>query len=551
MQGSTCLKSARKEAACQKACPAGIDVPRYVRAIAAGKFDESLAVIRESIPFPSVCGYACFAPCEARCGKGQFDEPIAIRALKRAAAERGGGLWKSGWKKDPPTGKKAAVIGAGPSGLTAAYYLALKGHEVVVFEGKDEAGGMMRWAIPEYRLSRAILAAEIDEIKALGVEIKTNTRVAAVGDLKRAGYDAVYIACGAQKSVPLGIPGDESAGVFGAIDFLESVNKGNPLPIGRRVAVVGGGNAAIDAARSAIRLGAMEAKLFYRRTRNEMPAYPDEIDAAVAEGVTIEFLASPVMIQKQEEGLQMIFNRMELGPPDRGGRPKPLCKPGYEFSVVTDTVISAIGQEVALESRFGIGLDDNGLIPVDADDLSTELEGVFAGGDAVKGPSSIIEAIADGKRAASAIDRALGGDGSLALSLATEEAGTEPGFCRHDSAPRTEIPCLSTGIRVNSFDMVEKTLNPYVAGREAERCLSCDYKHFDVTLDFEACKECGYCLNVCHMDVFSPGVRFNEKGYRALEVKHPANCVGCMKCFYSCPDFCMEIKGADFITSRK
>lgn len=545
MQGTTCLRIARKEAACQKACPAGIDVPRYIRAIAAGKFDESLSIIRESIPFPSVCGYACFAPCEAHCGKGQFDEPVAIRALKRAAAERGGGLWKNGLKKDPPTGKKAAVIGAGPSGLTAAYYLALKGHDVVVFESKGEAGGMMRWAIPEYRLSREILNAEIDEIKALGVEIKTNSRVQAVADLKNSGYHAVYIACGAQKSVPLGIPGDDLAGVVGAIDFLEAVNTGNPIPIGKRVAVIGGGNAAIDAARSAIRLGATEVKIFYRRTRNEMPAYPDEIDAAIDEGVKIEFLASPSTIKKRDDGLQVIFNRMELGPPDKSLRPKPICKSGYEFGVISDTVISAVGQEVALDSHFGIQLDDKGLIPVDGDDFSTELEGVFAGGDVVRGPSSIIEAIFNGKQAASAIDRTLGGNGSLALSLAPEETETALGLCRDVSAPRIEIPCLSTGIRVNNFDVVEKTLNSYSASKEADRCLSCDYRQFDVELDFEGCKECGYCLSVCHMDVFSPGARFNAKGYRALEVKHPANCVGCMKCFYSCPDFCMEIKGAE------
>lgn len=544
MQGITLSRSTRKEAACQKACPAGIDVPRYIRAIAAGKFDESLSVIRESIPFPSVCGYACFAPCEARCGKGQFDEPVAIRALKRTAAERGGGVWKNGLKKAPPTGKKAAVIGAGPSGLTAAYHLTLKGHDVVVFEGKGEAGGMMRWAIPEYRLSREILSSEIDEIKALGVEIKTNSRVAAVGDLKNSGYHAVYIACGAQKSVPMGIPGDDLAGVVGAIDFLESVNSGSPLPIGRRVAVIGGGNAAIDAARSAIRLGATEVTLFYRRSRNEMPAYPDEIDAAIDEGVKMEFLTSPASIEKRGDGLRVIFDRMELGAPDKGGRPKSICKPGYGFGVVTDTVISAIGQAVSLDSRFGIQLDDSGHIPVEGGDFSTKNEGVFAGGDFVRGPSSIIEAISDGKQAASAIDRYLGGNGSLTLTLAPEEAEVELGLCRDDSAPRIEIPCLSTGIRVNSFDVVEKTLNPNLASREAERCLSCDYRQFDVELDFEGCKECGYCLSVCHMDVFSPGARFNAKGYRAFEVKHPANCVGCMKCFYSCPDFCMEIKGA-------
>jgi formate dehydrogenase beta subunit len=542
MQWNTGLKNARKEAACQKACPAGIDVPRYVRAIAAGRFDQSLAVIRESIPFPSVCGYACFAPCEARCGKGQFDEPVAIRALKRAAAEGGGGLWKNGLKKSPPTGEKTAVIGAGPSGLTAAYFLVLKGHKVDVFESKREAGGMMRWAIPEYRLSREILTAEIDEIKALGVEIRTNVRVDSVADLISSGYHTVYIACGAQNSIPLDIPGDDLAGVIGAIDFLEAVNAGSARPIGKRVAVIGGGNAAIDAARSAIRLGATEVKIFYRRTRTEMPAYPDEIDAAIDEGVCMEFLASPAVIKKQDDGLQILFNRMELGPPDKSRRPKSILKSGYGFSVVADTVISAIGQAVSLDSRFGIPLDDRGLITVNGSDFSTRLKGVFAGGDVVRGPSSIIEAISDGKRAASVIDKTLGGNGSLGLSLAPEEAGTQPGVSRDESAPRTEIPCLSTGIRVNSFDVVEKTLNPYSASREAERCLSCDYRQFDVAIDFEGCKECGYCLSVCHMDVFSPGARFNEKGYRTLEVKHPTNCVGCMKCFYSCPDFCMEIR---------
>ncbi|MEW6334895.1 MAG: FAD-dependent oxidoreductase [Thermodesulfobacteriota bacterium] len=536
------MKIPRKEAACQRTCPAGIDVPRYVRAISAGKFDESLAVIRESIPFPSVCGYACFAPCEARCGKGQFDEPVAIRALKRAASEKGGGLWKKGLEKHPPSGKKVAVIGAGPSGLTAAYYLALKGHEVVVLEAKAEAGGMMRWAIPAYRLSRDILRAEIDEIEALGLQIRTHARVESLADLGHSDYHAVYIACGAPKSVPLGIPGDDLQGVTGAIDFLEAVNAGTPPSVGKKVAVIGGGNAAIDAARSALRLGATDVTLFYRRTRNEMPAYPDEIDAALEEGVKMEFLTAPARIEKSGKGLQVTFSRMELGPPDRSGRPRPVPKAGCENSILVDTVIAAIGQKVDLGSRFGVQPDDRGLIRTVGDDGSTETEGVFAGGDAVSGPSSIIEAIAQGKRAASAIDRYLGGDGSLALTLAPDGAGDAPGPCTDETAARTPIPCLSAGIRVNSFDVVEKTLNPYTASREADRCLSCDYRQFDVELDFEGCKECGYCLHVCHMDVFTPGARFNAKGYRVFEARNPANCVGCMKCFYSCPDFCVEIK---------
>lgn len=542
MEGTTHVKTVRKAAACQKACPAGVDVPRYVRAIAAGKFAESLAVIRESIPFPSVCGYACFAPCEARCGKGQFDAPVAIRALKRAAAERGGSGWKSGLKKLAPTGKKAAVIGAGPSGLTAAYCLALKGHEVVVFEGKGEAGGMMRWAIPAYRLSREILQAEIEEIQAADVKIKTGTRVPAIADLKNGGYDAVYLACGAQKSVPLGVPGDDLPGVTGAIDFLEAVNAGNPLPVGQRVVVIGGGNAAIDAARSAVRLGAGEVSLFYRRTRKEMPAYSEEIDAAIAEGVKMEFLAAPGVIKKQDKGLQVLFNRMELGPLDKSGRPRAVSRPGCEFGVVADTVISAVGQAVDWDGRGGIALDDKGLISVKADDCSTALDGVFAGGDMVRGPASIIEAISDGKKAASAIDRYLGGEGCPALSLAPEEAGVEAEGCPEVATPRIEIPCLPTGIRVNNFALVEQTLNPLSAGREADRCLSCDYRQFDVQLDREACKECGYCASVCQMEVFSPGTRFNTKGYRAFEAKHPENCVGCQKCFYNCPDFCIDIK---------
>ncbi|MCL4475753.1 MAG: FAD-dependent oxidoreductase [Nitrospirae bacterium] len=545
MQGATCLKAVRKQAACQRYCPAGIDVPRYIRAIAEGKFDESLAIIREAIPFPSVCGYACFAPCEVRCGRGQFDESVAIRALKRTAAERGGELWKRSLKPESATGRKVAVVGAGPSGLTAAYYLALKGHEVTVFESKSEAGGMMRWAIPEYRLPRDILRAEIDVVKALGVEIKTNTRSEFIPDLKKSGYHAVYIACGAQKGIPLGIPGDDLKGVLDAVAFLEALNSGRPVPVGKRAAVIGGGNAAIDVARSAIRLGATEVKIFYRRTRKEMPAHPDEIDEAVAEGVKLEFLSAPFSIEKQGDGLKVVFDCMELGPPDSSGRPRPVCKFGYNYSEVFDNVIAAISQKVVLGKNSGISLDNKGLVEVDVNSLSTNLDGVFAGGDIVSGPASIIEAIAQGKNAASSIDRYLGGDGDIAFSLAMEENEIGMNFYTDTSAPRVEIPCLSAGVRVNNFDVVEKTLNSFLARKEADRCLWCDYRQFDVELDFEGCKECGYCREVCHMDVFAQGSRFNAKGYRAYVVKNPQNCVGCMKCFYSCPDFCIEIKGVE------
>ncbi|MHB8835053.1 MAG: FAD-dependent oxidoreductase [Candidatus Methylomirabilia bacterium] len=539
------VKTERKQAPCQRACPAGVDVSRYVRAIAAGNFDISLAIVRESIPFPSVCGYACFAPCETKCGKGQFDESVAIRALKRAAAEKGGETWKTNLIKNSPTGKKVAVIGAGPSGLTAAYHLALKGHAVTVFESRSEPGGMMRWAIPEYRLPRNVLKAEIDEIAGLGVTIKTNTRIASAPELRKSGYDAVYIACGAQKSAALGIPGDDLDGVVGALDFLGSLETGKPLPVGRRVAVVGGGNAAIDAARSAVRLGANEVTMYYRRTRNEMPAYADEIEAAIAEGVKIAFLAAPAKIEKRDGGLKVIFDCMELGAPDKSGRPVPTSKFGFDFAAVFDTVISAVGQNLDQDGKFGISSNSKGFLTVDGLQLSTDLDGVFAGGDAVSGPASIIAAIAHGKQAASSIDAYFGGDGSVFQRLSPEEDGISLAFYTDVAAHRVVIPCLPPGTRTGNFEVVEKTLNGYLARKEADRCLWCDYRRFIVDLDGEGCKECGYCVKVCSMGVFAAGNKFNAKGYRAFEVKHPENCVGCMKCFYNCPDFCIEIKGAE------
>ncbi len=545
MQTMDCLKLSRKVAPCQKSCPAGIDVPRYIRAIAMGKFDESLAIIREAIPFPSICGYACFAPCEIRCSKGQFDEPVAIRALKRFVAEKGGTLWKERLKKSSPTGKKVAVIGAGPSGLTAGYLLTLKGHDVTVFEGRSEPGGMMRWAIPEYRLPSGIVRAEIKEIADTGVKIQTNTRVESIEKLKQSGFHAIYVACGAQKSASLGIPGDSLPGVIGAIEFLEAVKSDKPVHVGERVCVIGGGNAAIDAARTAVRMGAKEVKIYYRRTRNEMPAYPDEIDAAIEEGVDLIFLSAPSAIEQQGGALKVTFDCMELGPPDESGRPRPVCRFGFNYSEVFDTVISAIGQEVILKKDFGILRNENGRIRVDANNLETDIEGVFAGGDVVLGPASIIEAISHGKRAASFIDRYLGGDGDITLKFAPEETDLNMSFYPEVFSPRVEIPNNPVGVRINNFDLVEKTLNPYLARKESDRCLWCDYRHFNVEVDFDACKECGYCLNVCQMEVFAPGTRFNAKGYRPVEVKNQGNCVGCMKCFYSCPDFCIEIKAGE------
>ncbi|MEJ2183829.1 MAG: FAD-dependent oxidoreductase [Nitrospirota bacterium] len=541
MRSSACSTIVKRMAGCQRACPVHVDVPRYIRAIASGDYAESLAVIRESIPFPSVCGYACFAPCESFCGRGQFDERLAIRALKRVAAERGGQSWRDGLRTEKPTGRKVAVVGAGPSGLTAAYFLALKGHDVTVFESRSEPGGMMRWAIPRYRLPRETLDDEIETIRSLGVKILTDVTIESVSDLRKGGFDAVYLACGAQKGSRAGVPGEEREGVMDALSFLERVSSGSPASVGRSVCVIGGGNAAIDAARSALRLGAEKVKIYYRRGEKEMPASPEEVEAAREEGVELNFLVAPGRIEKQDTKLKVVFDCMELGPPDSSGRARPVCKPGHESSETFDTVVVAVGQELA-PGRIGVKLDERGFI-LAGEDLSTDEEGVFAGGDAVSGPSSIIEAIATGRRAASSMDAYLGGNGDVHFPLASPEQEEAPEPASASEAVR--LMNLPAGSRTSGFEVVEQTLKDYVAREEARRCLSCDRREFEVLLDPEACKECGYCRAVCRMGVFEAGSEFNKKGYRPFKVVNPQNCVGCMKCFYTCPDFCIEVKGAN------
>ena len=519
-------------APCQAACPAGIDVPRYVRQIAQGQFSEALATVRERIPFPLVCGYACFHPCEAKCGRAQYEGPLAIRMLKRVAAELGSNETIPAALAS--TGKKVAIIGSGPCGLTAAYYLALLGHAVTVLEALDRTGGMLRYGIPQYRLPDEVIDADIRLIEQAGVKIVTGQRVATAESLLAQDYDAVFIASGAWRPSTMGILGEDRAEVKKGIVFLEAVNAGAPPAIGAKVIVVGGGDTAIDAARVSRRLGA-EVVLLYRRTRAEMPASEEEIEAAIEEGVQMEFLTAPLeIVQGAADCI-----RMALGAADASGRPRPEPVAGSEFRIEADSVIMAIGQEVEAPA-LGVVRERNGVVRADPDSLSTSVKGIFAGGDAATGPASIIDAIAQGRRACSGIDRFLGGSGDLER-FATERVPAEPSPSAERGSERKQWDILAPQPRIESFALVEQAYDRDTAMREAGRCLSCDLLKFGVQVDAALCKDCGYCKQVCGLDVFTRSDEFNARGYRPYLAANPENCIGCLRCIYICPDFAVSV----------
>jgi NADH-quinone oxidoreductase subunit F len=476
---------------CQHVCPIGTQAPVYIALLAQGRFQDAFATIVRDNPLPSVCARVCHHPCESNCQAGKWGSPVAVRALKRAAVDHAveAGIYPSP-EKHQPQGAPVAIVGSGPAGLMAGYLLAKKGYRPTVFEALEVPGGALAVSIPEYRLPRDRLRLDIENIRNAGVEIRTKTRIGKdipFGDLL-ADYQAVFIATGAHKSRKLGIPNEDCEGVLDAMEFLKDVSLNHDVKLGRRVGVIGGGNAAVDAARAAARVNrAGEVRILYRRTRIEMPAFPEEIEAAVEEGIELQLLTAPVRLVAETgklTGLECV--KMELGEPDASGRRRPLPVPGSEFVVPLDTVIVAIGEEPHVEflDRLSrIEVSKGGAIVVSEETLATKARGVFAGGDVVTGPKTVLDAMAAGKLAAEMIDRHLRGRQLQRDYDVTRPSVYVPAVALTDQElEETERPaaaCLPLDQRRAGFAEVELGLSDELAVKEARRCLRCDLETRD------------------------------------------------------------------------
>lgn len=571
-------------APCSRGCPAGVDVQTYLALAQAGHYEASIKTIRERNPLPGICGRVCVRKCEDVCRREILDDqPVGINMVKRAVAD----WWNEHPYKEEPgadTEKHVGIVGGGPAGLTAAYYLRLQGHAVTIYEMRKKLGGMLRYGIPDYRLPQDILDLEIQRILDLGVEVRKGVRVGqdlALDDL-RSRHDAVFMTVGAQAGSSARIEGEDHPMVISGVDFLGGVVRGEEYPIkGRKVAVIGGGNTALDAARTAWRLDAEHVTIVYRRTRKEMPANAEEVDAAEHEGIRLELLVAPVKVAAEGDTLQgLICQKMRLGEPDASGRRRPVPIEGSEHLVACDVVLAAIGQKVDL-SGLDDGLDTTrwGSIKADEWSCATSLDGVFAGGDGLTGPSVVIDAIAHGRRAALSMDQYMRvGKPVRALEPFSSRKENFGEVLEQDLPPgkpgrRQQQDELTVEERTNSFEEVEHALLDHEVVAEAERCLSCgcaaaescdlrrlaeryglddsvrgqtvkhrvDVSHPRIVLDPNKCILCTRCVRTCG-DVLGISVLgLVNRGFETVlspSLGRPlveTACISCGNCVDACP----------------
>lgn len=541
----------RENINCQYACPVNTPAMNYIERIVEGDFDASLHLNFMANLFPHILGRVCTHPCETACRRGAIDKPIAICSLKRSAADFAS-------KKSPPkrinrekTGKRVVIIGSGPSGLAAANDLAIKGHDVVIYEALSVAGGMLSVGIPSYRLPRSKISDAVSWIKELGVDIRLNNPVDThdkFDDLLR-GYDALYIATGAHKSQMLDIPGEDLMGVMHGVAFMKNTNLGVIKDVPEKVAVIGGGFTAIDCARSSLRLGAKEVSVVYRRTLEEMPAGEIEVSMAEEEGIKIHYLTSPVRIlgglDRQVTHLECIKNK--LGESDDKGRRRPVPIEGSNFTLPVDMVIAAIGQSPYtgfLSERFGIEVNRWGMPVIDPESFMTLRKGVFAGGDCVTGPRNVIEVIADGRKAARSIHKFLTGQEKQGYRFYYKDQAPSERMPNYEAVPRQSQDALPMKERWNLNAEAELGLSKENTFKEAGRCLLC---HYNIFID-EKCVLCGGCIDVCPHNCISMISRENVEvadtshdenvmpgDWDAVMVIDEEKCIRCGLCVKRCP----------------
>ena len=471
-----CLGSLKNPVPCVALCPAGVDIPGYIALIGEGRCEDAVRLIRKDNPFPTACAYICEHPCEARCRRNMVDDALNIRGLKRYAVDQAGDVPQP--KPAKATGKSVAIIGGGPGGLSAAYYLALMGHKVTVYEKQKALGGMMRYGIPSYRFPREKLDAEIASILSLGIEVHTGVNVGtdvSFDELKQQ-YDCLYLSIGAHTDKKTGIEGEDSLGVVSAVELLRHIGD-NEMPdfTGQNVAVIGGGNVAMDVTRSAIRLGAEKVTCVYRRRQEDMTAQAEEVEGAIAEGAEVLTLQAPLRIEADENGhVAALWTQPQIiGEMDKAGRPRPGTADVEPLRIPADTIIVAIGQGIETRGleQTGIKIQRGGALLADSSTQLPDMVGVFAGGDCVTGPATVIRAIAAGKAAAANIDEYLGFNHEI-----ESEVKVPTPKCA-DLRPRGRVNATEreAGERKGDFQCIECGMTDQEAGQESSRCLRCDH----------------------------------------------------------------------------